>query len=76
MGRNRNEEVELPCFHISSPLLPAGIDSHISGTSQDLVAKDACGITGKNLCEIGPAKSNLLPGPQSFREKSTMTGNL
>lgn len=63
-------------FIFRPPPLPAGIDSPISGTSQDLVAKDACGITGKILREIGPAKSNLLSGPQSFREKSTTTGNL
>lgn len=56
-------------FSYFAPLLPARIDSAISGTSQDLMAKDACGITGKILCEIGLAKSNLLSGPQSFREK-------
>lgn len=36
-------------FIFRPPLLPARIDSPISGTSQDLVAKDACGITGKNF---------------------------
>lgn len=49
-------------FSYSAALLAAGIDSPRRGTSQDLMAKDAGGITGKILCEIARRNPICSPG--------------